>query len=150
MTRLSVCVALACTAMTLLVASMASADVRVQEKTRVWDFSVCEPQRLTLTAPALLGEASGKALQLRRERVNAMRWQGRWYYQYLGGGIYDFRARVWSPALGSFLQPDEFGYLTPTGTLWSWPGQNPYRWRDPSGRYAGPVPPGVGNPVGLA
>ncbi|HEY6558770.1 MAG TPA: hypothetical protein VI072_15910 [Polyangiaceae bacterium] len=60
-----------------------------------------------------------------------LRWQGRLTF---GGDFYDFRARVWSPELGSFLQPDEFGYVTPTGTLWSWPGQNPYRWRDPTGR----------------
>jgi hypothetical protein len=33
-----------------------------------------------------------------------------------------------------FLQPDEYGFLTRTGTLWSWPGQNPFKWRDPSGR----------------
>ncbi|HEY6562784.1 MAG TPA: polymorphic toxin type 10 domain-containing protein, partial [Polyangiaceae bacterium] len=61
-----------------------------------------------------------------------LRWQGRLTF---GGDFYDFRARVWSPELGSFLQPDEFGYVTPTGTLWSWPGQNPYRWRDPYGRF---------------
>jgi len=30
--------------------------------------------------------------------------------------------------------PAEFVYLGRSGTLWSWPGQNPYRWRDPSGR----------------
>jgi len=32
------------------------------------------------------------------------------------------------------LQPDEYVFLTRSGTLWSWPGQNPFRWRDPSGR----------------
>jgi RHS repeat-associated protein len=61
-----------------------------------------------------------------------LRWQGRWYTE-MAGGLYDFRSRVWSPELGAFLMPDEFGFLTRTGTLWSWPGQNPYRWRDPSG-----------------
>ena len=34
------------------------------------------------------------------------------------------------------MQPDEFGFLSHSGTLWSWPGQNPYRWSDPSGRDA--------------
>ena len=34
------------------------------------------------------------------------------------------------------MQPDEFGFLGHSGTLWSWPGQNPIRWRDPSGRGA--------------
>jgi len=41
---------------------------------------------------------------------------------------------VWSTELGAFLQPDQYGYLSRGGTLWSWPGQNPFRWRDPSGR----------------
>jgi RHS repeat-associated protein len=49
--------------------------------------------------------------------------------------LYDFRTRIWSPRLGAFLQPDGFGYITPTGTLWSWPGQNPMRWRDPYGNF---------------
>jgi hypothetical protein len=38
--------------------------------------------------------------------------------------------------LGVFLQPDEYVYLSHGGTLWSWPGQNPFRYRDPSGRDA--------------
>ena len=32
------------------------------------------------------------------------------------------------------MQPDEFEYISNGGTLWSWPGQNPLRYRDPSGR----------------
>jgi RHS repeat-associated protein len=59
-------------------------------------------------------------------------WQGR---PTLPNNLYDFRARVWSPDLGAFLQPDQYGYLTRGGTLWSWPGNNPFRRRDPSGRY---------------
>ncbi len=64
--------------------------------------------------------------------VQPLRWQARW----IDGdtGNYDFRNRVWSPDLAAFLSPDEFRYLSGTGTLWSWPGQNPMRWRDPSGR----------------
>jgi hypothetical protein len=31
---------------------------------------------------------------------------------------------------------DQYAYLSRGGTLWSWPGQNPFRWRDPSGRLA--------------
>jgi hypothetical protein len=54
----------------------------------------------------------------------------------VGSGVYDFRARVWSPELAAFLQADEFGFLGRSGTLWSWPGQNPIRWRDPTGRGA--------------
>jgi len=61
-------------------------------------------------------------------------WQGK---RLLAAGLYDSRARVWSTDLGAFLQPDEYVYLSRAGTLWSWPGQNPFRWRDPSGRLAG-------------
>jgi hypothetical protein len=54
----------------------------------------------------------------------------------IGTNLYDSRARVWSGDLGAFLQPDEYGFLTRGRTLWSSPGQNPYRWREPSGRDA--------------
>jgi RHS repeat-associated protein len=62
-----------------------------------------------------------------------LRWQSHWFID-AGPGFYDFRARVWSPDLATFLQPDEYGFLSRTGTLWSWPGQNPFKWRDFSGR----------------
>ena len=65
----------------------------------------------------------------------ALRWQGRPWDSVTGS--YDFRNRVWSPDLAAFLSPDEFIYHRGTGTLWSWPGQNPIRWRDPSGRDQG-------------
>jgi RHS repeat-associated protein len=61
-------------------------------------------------------------------------WQGKLL---IAPGLYYSRARVWSTDLGAFLQPDERVFLTRGGTLWSWPGQNPFRWRDPSGRLAG-------------
>ncbi|MBK7582065.1 MAG: hypothetical protein IPI67_17895 [Myxococcales bacterium] len=62
-----------------------------------------------------------------------LRWQGRWFFNGQGIDLYDFRNRVWSPELGAFLSPDDFIYHRGTGTLWSWPGQNPIRHRDPSG-----------------
>jgi len=62
-----------------------------------------------------------------------LRWQGRWYSA-LAGGVYDVRNRQWSPELGVFLSPDDFVFLSRTGTLWSWPAQSPLGWRDPSGR----------------
>jgi filamentous hemagglutinin len=61
-------------------------------------------------------------------------WQGK---RQIAPNLYDSRARIWSADLGAFLQPDEYVFLGTTGTLWSWPGQNPFRWRDPSGRLAG-------------
>ena len=41
-------------------------------------------------------------------------WQGK---RFMAPNLYDSRARVWSADWGAFLQPDEYGYLTPTGTL---------------------------------
>jgi hypothetical protein len=57
-----------------------------------------------------------------------------WHLEVGGTELYDARARVWSPALGSFLAVDEFAAHDPTTTLWGWPGQNPDRFSDPSGR----------------
>ena len=62
-----------------------------------------------------------------------LRWQGRWFID-VAGGLYDFRARTWSPEIGAFLELDAFEFLQPTGTYWSWPGQNPLALRDPRGR----------------
>ena len=62
-----------------------------------------------------------------------LRWKGRWYSA-VAGGVYDVRARQWSPELGSFLSVDEFEFHDAKGTLWSWPNQNPLRFSDPSGR----------------
>jgi hypothetical protein len=54
----------------------------------------------------------------------------------LGGGVelYDARARMWSPKLGTFLSVDEFTFHNSTTTVWGWPGQSPSRWSDPDGR----------------
>ncbi len=48
--------------------------------------------------------------------------------------LYDARARMWSPKLGTFLSVDEFAFHDARSTLWGWPGQNSIRWRDPTGR----------------
>ncbi len=69
-----------------------------------------------------------------------LRWQGRWYSA-LAGGVYDVRARQWSPELGAFLSPDEMQFLTGTGTLWSWPGENPIGQIDPRGRWGFAIGP---------
>jgi RHS repeat-associated protein len=65
----------------------------------------------------------------------SLRWKGRWYSP-IAGGIYDVRARQWSPELGSFLSVDEYEFQDPTTTLWAWPNQNPIRYQDPSGHDA--------------
>jgi RHS repeat-associated protein len=64
-----------------------------------------------------------------------LRWKGRWFSQ-VAGGTYDVRARQWSPELGVFLSVDEFRHLSRSNPLWGWPGQNPIRYRDPTGRLA--------------
>ncbi|MCC6215311.1 MAG: hypothetical protein IT376_10605, partial [Polyangiaceae bacterium] len=65
--------------------------------------------------------------------LQPLRWQGRWLRE---GGLYDARARWWSPALGSFTSADELGYVSGARTLWSWPGQNALGVGDMSGRVA--------------
>ena len=62
-----------------------------------------------------------------------LRWKARWHSA-IAGGIHDVRARQWSPELASFLSIDEFPFHDAKSTLWAWPGQNPIRWRDPTGR----------------
>ena len=63
----------------------------------------------------------------------ALRWKGRWFVN-VAGGLYDVRARWWSPQLGAFLSVDDFGYHDRNSTLWGWATQNPIRLNDPSGR----------------
>jgi RHS repeat-associated protein len=70
-----------------------------------------------------------------------LQWKGRWFNS-LAGGIYDIRARQWSPGMGVFLQIDEFEEHDSNSTLWAWGNQNPARFLDPSGRQSG----GVGLP----
>ena len=59
-------------------------------------------------------------------------WKGRPFVPE-AGGLYDMRARWWSPSLGVFLSMDDYEFYGRTGTLWSWPKQNPIRYSDPSG-----------------
>ena len=61
-----------------------------------------------------------------------LRWKGRWWSDF--GGVYDVRARQWSPALGAFTSVDEFVFHDARSTLWGWPNQNPLAFDDPSGR----------------
>jgi RHS repeat-associated protein len=63
-----------------------------------------------------------------------LRWKGMWRFDVNGTELYDARARLWAPELGTFLSIDEFQYANRTTTLWGWPGQSPVRYADPSGR----------------
>jgi RHS repeat-associated protein len=61
-----------------------------------------------------------------------LRWKARWWDSFTG--LYDVRARQWSPAIGAFTSIDELSYHRDRNTLWGWPGMSPIRWRDPWGR----------------
>ena len=80
--------------------------------------------------------AFGQTLEDTSSLDQPLRWKGRWYSP-LAGGLYDVRARQWSPELGSFLSIDEYAFHDPKSTLWGWPRQSPIRWRDPSGHDPG-------------
>jgi hypothetical protein len=45
------------------------------------------------------------------------------------GGVYEVRARWWSPEMGTFLSLDNFNRHSSRTTLWGWPGSNPIRFR---------------------
>ena len=77
--------------------------------------------------------AFGQTLEDTTSITQPLRWKARWFSP-IAGGTYDVRARQWSPELGIFLSVDEFKYHDPKSTLWGWPGMNPARWRDPTGR----------------
>ena len=47
-------------------------------------------------------------------------------------GLYYYRARMYSPALGRFLQPDPIGYAD-SMNLYTYVGNNPTSWIDPWG-----------------
>jgi RHS repeat-associated protein len=94
-------------------------------------------RRLRAAGGADLGgyrySAFGKTLEDTTTVVQPHRWKGRWASD-VAGGIYDVRARQWSPNLGAFLSIDEFAFHDASSTLWGWPGQNPIVFADPDGR----------------
>ena len=49
-------------------------------------------------------------------RKQPLRWKGMWRFDVGGTELYDARARMWSPALGSFLSVDEYAFHDPTRT----------------------------------
>ena len=61
-----------------------------------------------------------------------LQWKGRWY-EPVAGGVYEMRARWWSPRMGAFAQIDAFNYAAGTNSLWGWPRENPIAWSDSTG-----------------
>jgi hypothetical protein len=96
----------------------------LQAKTRVRAFELAPAKIASGFELSSARNASGKSARGRGEGVRV-----------------HHRNRVWSPELAAFLSPDEFEFATTTGTLWSWPRQNPMRWRDPGGQSV-PLPAG--------
>jgi len=74
-----------------------------------------------------------------------LQWKGRAFIN-VAGGLYDMRARFWSPQLGAFLTIDGYEYHDPHSTLWGWPGQNPLLWSDPTGH--DPIGTAIGVAIG--
>lgn len=109
------------------------ADSRLGLNVEIVYYTYC----FSLREPRL---ASGKSVVgLRLASDPSLRWKGRPLQHFGGTEVYDMRARQWVPEMGSFLSIDELAYHDPKSTLWGWPGQNPIRYVDPSGRYAAPV-----------
>ena len=79
-----------------------------------------------------------------------LRWKARPRYVFGGTEVYDMRARQWAPELGAFLSIDKYRFHSPRTTLWGWPGQNPIRWRDPSGHdaFGSAIGAGIGGMIG--
>ena len=61
-----------------------------------------------------------------------LQWKGRWY-EGVAGGMYEMRARWWSPRMGAFLAVDSYRFHDARTTLWGWPGSNPMARSDPTG-----------------
>ncbi|MBS2015263.1 MAG: hypothetical protein JST00_20415 [Deltaproteobacteria bacterium] len=77
--------------------------------------------------------AFGKLVEDTTTIDQPLKWKGRWYSP-IAGGTYDVRARQWAPEAGVFLAIDEYEWHDSRTTLWGWPGGNPTRYPDPTGR----------------
>ena len=61
---------------------------------------------------------------------NPIRFTGRWYDA--ESGLYDYRARVYDPKIGRFLQRDPWGYWD-SMNLFTYVNNDPINWLDPFG-----------------
>src|SRR5260221_5497676 len=105
----------------------------MEAKTRVWDFTLPAPTLLRASVDASAGKHRAiDALPCDFASGRRFRWKGRWF-ENVAGGVYEVRARWWSPQMGAFLSIDEYAYHDRNSTLWGWPGQNPLSWSDPTG-----------------
>ena len=68
---------------------------------------------------------------------NPIRFTGRWYDA--ESGNYDYRARIYSPRFGRFLQTDPLGYVDGLNP-YAYARNNPVRFTDPTGHQSNPFP----------
>ena len=114
----------------------ASASITPTPETRIGNFELHEPAFIGFAVSRTVANHRAKSILCAdRASQHSLRWKGMWRFD-LGRGVevYDARARMWSPKLGTFLSVDEFAFHDQNSTLWGWGGQNPIRWSDPFGR----------------
>jgi RHS repeat-associated protein len=127
--------------MAVLVPSRASASMAPESETRTGDFHVTHPVLVGLITTQIPGKHRAIPLFAYDPASDrCFRWKGRPFLN-VAGGIYDMRARFWSPGMGAFLTIDGFAYHDANTTLWGWPGQNPIQFPDPTGHWYVPPPP---------
>jgi RHS repeat-associated protein len=121
--------------LTALVVSLpASAATHPGPQTRVGAFELAAQTRVGIHVSRTPGNRRAKSSAKPAAASDPrLRWKGRPFLS-VGGGVYDMRARWWSPRLGAFLAADNFGYFDQRSTLWGWGNQNPRKWSDPTGR----------------
>jgi RHS repeat-associated protein len=121
--------------MAVLVPSRASASMAPESETRTGDFHVTHPVLVGLITTQIPGKHRAIPLFAYDPASDrCFRWKGRPFVN-VAGGLYDMRARWWSPQMGAFLTIDQYAYQDPNSTLWGWGAQNPIKWSDPTGRY---------------
>ena len=92
--------------------SSASASATPTSETCIGVFELRDPVLVGTIASRGLGVRRAISLHdLRLASEHSLRWKGMWRFD-LGAGVelYDARARMWSPKLGTFLSVDEFQF----------------------------------------
>jgi RHS repeat-associated protein len=79
-------------------------------------------------------DANGRPLNVRSSPAgNPFLFTGRRYDP--EAGLYDYRARMYHPALGRFMQRDPVMDPVNFGNAYTYVGNNPISWRDPMGQF---------------
>ena len=92
--------------------------------------ALLEWYRYDLQGTPFFYNAMGNQLSASSYSVRHLFTSQQWYSEL---GLYDLRNRFYSPDIGRFLQPDPIGFAGDATNLYRYCGNNPVRWRDPSG-----------------